>query len=89
MPLNDLLSTLLALAGLIGATALGVLGELPLLADLLIGAGVGALIAKAVIGRLERGGRELPGPRVRQLDRAYIAAGMALALVINLAAKLL
>ncbi len=73
MPLNDLLSTLLALAGLIGATALGVLGELPLLADLLIGAGVGALIAKAVIGRLERGGRELRSlsSPMRQFGREF------------------
>lgn len=73
----------------LAAGALGLLGESGLLGDLLIGAGLGALLGKLVIGSLERGGRELSGPRARQLDRAWIGAGIALVLGIDLATELL
>lgn len=63
--MNQLPSTLL---GLIGVTVLAVLDELTLLTDAVIGAGIGLIVARGLIFRLERHGRELAGPRVRQLE---------------------
>lgn len=60
------------------------LQDLPILPDVLIGAGAGFYIGLALVARLERGERpELPAPRVRQIQVTWAAVGTALGLVIG------
>ena len=52
--------------------------------DVLVGAGVGSVIGRLMIHRAEhRGGEEWPAMRVRQVEASWIAAGIAMGLVIR------
>jgi len=59
-------------------------GSPPLLTDVLIGAGAGAIVGKLVSTRLERRrGADLDARRIRQLGIAWTLAGVAFALLAN------
>lgn len=59
-----------------GAAVAAILASIPVVQELLAGAGIGALVAKLLTRRLERRrGSELPGPRIRQIDAAWITFG--------------
>jgi outer membrane lipoprotein SlyB len=78
------LTTLAGLLGLSAASALAISDRVPLLTDVLIGAGAGAIAGKLVSTRLERRrGTDLDARRVRQLDLAWTLAGVAFALLAN------
>jgi hypothetical protein len=53
--------------------------------DLLVGAGVGSVFGRLMVRRAEhRTGEEWPGMRVRQVEADWIAAGIAMSLVVRL-----
>ncbi len=79
----------LALIGVVTATGLAVLQDVPILPDVLIGAGAGTLVGKLLVYRLERlYGHELPARRVRQIESTWTAAGLLFGFAIGLLAAL-
>jgi hypothetical protein len=54
-----------------------------ILQDGLMGAGVGAIAAKALVHRMERRGRELSPLRVRQVEFVWTCVGGGIALLIG------
>jgi len=78
----------LALIGVVTATGLAVLQDVPILPDVLIGAGAGTLVGKLLVYRLERlYGHELPPRRVRQMS-TWTATGLLFGFAIGLLAAL-
>jgi len=76
---------LTGIPGLFGVAAAGVLAaldQLPLLTDAVIGAAAGVVVAKLLVGRLERRHGELAAPRVRQLGLRWTVVGIGFALLI-------
>ena len=61
---------------------------LGLLRDILIGAGMGTLVGKAVIRRAETSRGELPAPRVWHIDLVWAYAGGAFGFVVSLIVRL-
>lgn len=68
----------------LAANAFALLEPARLLQDGLIGAGIGAIAAKAVVHRIERRGRELPAARVRQLELIWIGVWGGFAFLLSL-----
>lgn len=81
------LPTALGVLGLIAASVLAVLDELTLLTDALIGVGIGIIVARLLIYRLERRHGELPGKRVRQLETTWTLIGIGGAILIYILAE--
>jgi hypothetical protein len=54
------------------------------LQDGLIGAGIGAIAAKALVHRMERRSGELSPARIRQVEFAWIGTGAAFVLMLSL-----
>lgn len=82
-PVPHLATNLIAVAGLVSATTLAVLDKVPLLQDVLIGAGAGALLGRFLVYRLERSRGEVDPARVRQIEWTWTAIGIAAALALN------
>ncbi len=80
--MNQLMTTILGLIGIAAAGTLAVLDKLPLLTDAMIGAGAGVIIGKLLTHRLERRHGELSSARVRQIEWAWTAVGIAVAVAL-------
>ncbi len=80
--MNQLVTTVLAVLGVTAASTLAVLDEVPLLTDALIGAGAGVIVGKLLTHRLERRHGELSSARVRQIEWAWTAVGIAVAVAL-------
>ncbi|MDQ3647530.1 MAG: hypothetical protein M3433_02900 [Actinomycetota bacterium] len=86
--MNQLVTTVLAVLGVTAASTLAVLDEVPLLTDVMIGAGAGVIVGKLLTHRLERRHGELSSARVRQIEWAWTAARVGGALLVNAAFRL-
>lgn len=80
--MNQLVTTVLAVLGVTAASTLAVLDEVSLLTDALIGAGAGVIVGKLLTHRLERHHGELSSARVRQIEWAWTAVGIAVAVAL-------
>lgn len=77
-------TTLIGILGVVGLTSLAVLNDLPVLPDLLVGAGAGAIAGRLLATRLEkREGAELTARRIRQIETRWTLLGGALGLAIG------
>ena len=73
-----------------GARAgIAALTDLPVLPDALIGVGIGAVVAKLLIWRLERRGTELTSRRTRQIEAVWIGVALLTTLVVSFAVEVL
>ncbi len=68
--MTGLTTDVLSAVAVLTASVLAVLDAIPAVRDTLIVAGVGALVAKLAIRRLERRHAELSGRRIRQIEAA-------------------
>jgi hypothetical protein len=65
------------------------LESIPLVNDILLGAGFGAIVGKLVVHRVESRRGEVPPRRVRQLDLRWIGFGAGAATALSLGVRLL
>jgi hypothetical protein len=72
---------------LFAANVFALLEPARVLQDGLIGAGIGAIVSKAIVHRAERIRGELPPQRVRQIDLVWIGLLGGLALLLSLGAR--
>lgn len=67
---------------------LAALDSIPGLSDALIGLGIGTLVGKLAVQRLERRSGELTAVRIRQIETRWVGSSVVAALFFRIASEL-